>query len=267
MSHGLLHFIHAKRELVDGEKEAVRLVYRSELSAHGSQYSLHDYVSDRAPLFYRQLSAIFDDLRAGYFMTAVRTTLARLPTAESFRESHFGEIVAAIFAEEVMGLRRLYSKLSMLTAENANAYKMDLVMYDPSSDPLKFVFGEVKCSPKSEVDGLPAKHDLSCFPDLFSSMNSYTVADHSFDLTAARDNLGNIPEVDREKVRAALKPYSATLTSYAGFVVIDSSTYSADEAQVLRTRKNKKAFEVDIICVQSFPDVAKSVYASLQGGK
>jgi len=267
LSQGLLHFIHAQREPVNGQKDGVRLVYRSEILANGSVHALHDYISDRAPLFYRPLEAIVADLKAGYFLTAVKTTLAKLPTAQSFQESHFGEIVAAIFAEEVMGLRRLYSKLSMLTAENANGYKMDLVMYDPSSDPLRFVFGEVKCSPKNAADGLPSKHDQSCFADLFASFNKYSVADHSFDLTAARDNLGNIPEGDRQRVRAALMPYSGTKTSYAGFVIIDASTYAVDEAQILRTRKNKKAFEVDLLCVETFPAVAQSVYTSLQGAK
>lgn len=265
MKHGLLHFIQANREVLDGEKSAVRVVYRSHLLSKGDKHTLDSYISDRAPLFYRPFSSIVSDLRAGYFLTAVKATLARLPTAESFHESHFGEIVAAIFAEEVLGLHLLYSKLSMLTAENSNAYKMDLVMYDVKSDPVRIVLGEVKCSPKCEADGLPAKHDESCFADLFASLNKYTDKDFKFDLTAARDNLRNIPEEDRERVRAALKPYSDVQVSYAGFAVIDSSTYSLDEAQLLRTRKNKKAFEVDLICVESFPTLAKSVFGSLKG--
>lgn len=264
MSSGLLHFIHAKREEVNGIKVGVRLVYRSVFIREGVNHKLDDYIADKAPLFYRSLDSILADLKSGFFLTAMKSTLAKLPTSDSFQESHFGEIVAGIFVEEVLGLRRLYSKLSLLTAENANAYKMDLVMYDPASDPVKFVFGEVKCSPKCAMEGLPANHDKSCFADIFNSMNKYSEVDREFDLTAARDNIVNIPDEDQIKIREALKPYSNSIVAYAGFAVIDSSTYSNDEAQVLRTRTNAKPFEVDLICMESFSEIATSVYSSLQ---
>ena len=263
MPSGILHFIQARRELLDGEEVGIRLVYRSEFVRTNGDHKLEDYISEKAPLFYRPLNAIIDDLKAGFFMTAMKSTLAKLPTSKSFQESHFGEIVAGVFAEEVIGLRRLYSKLTLLTSENANAYKMDLVMYDPTSSPIRFVFGEVKCSPKSAHDGMPAKHDGSCFADIFKSMNNYTETDLRFDLTAARDNIHNIPKEDQEKVRAALMPYSGAVFGFAGFVVIDTSTYSLGEAQVLRTRKNTKEFEIDLVCLESFSIVAEKVYDSL----
>lgn len=265
MPTGLLHFIRARRELLDGEKDGVRMVYRSELIRIGTQYKLEDYIANRAPLFYRKIDSIIEDLHSGYFLTAFRSTLAKLPTSESFQESHFGEIVAGIFAEEVLGWRRLYSKLTFLTAENANAYKMDLVMYDTATEPVRFIFGEVKCSPKSAKNGLPANHHKSCFADIFDSMNKYTKTDRIFDLTAARDNICNIPEEDQKKIRVALMPYSDSPIGYAGFAVIDSSTYSIDEAQVLRTRANSKIFEIDLVCLESFALVARTVYDSLRG--
>jgi hypothetical protein len=263
LTSGILHFINVSREVIDGDDDGIRMVYRSEFFKDGDKYKLEDYISDRAPLFYRSLDAIISDLKAGYFMTAMKSTLLRLPKVESFQESHFGEIVSGIFAEEVLGLRRLYSKLALLTAENSNAYKMDLVMYDPKSEPIRFVFGEVKCSPKSCAKGEPANHHKSCFSDLFNSMNKYSESDRQFDLSAARDNLTNIPEEDRERVRSALKPYSLSTVGYAGFVVIDSSTYSKDEAQVLRTRKNKKTFDIDLVCLESFSLISGKVYDSL----
>ena len=100
--------------------------------------------------------------------------------------------------------------------------------------------------------------------DIFNSMNKYSSEDCDFDLTAARDNINNIPEKDRERVRAALKPYSGSKVGYAGFAVIDTSTYSVDESKVLRTRKNEKIFDVDLICLESFSLVARKVYKSLR---
>lgn len=264
MQAGVLHFIKAKRELVDGVKPAVRLAYKSELIRDLNGSRLDDYVADRAPFFYRSFESILEDVKTGYFLSMMRSTLAKIPKSESFRESHFGEIVAGIFAEEVLGLKRIYSKLSLLTSENANAFKMDLVLYEPGTDPVRIYFGEVKCSPKSEADGLPSGHDKSCFADIFNSMNGYGEADKRFDITAAQDNLKSVHEDDREMVRKALLPYSGSQFSYIAFAVIDTSTFCKDEVQVIRTRRNSKSFEVDLICIESFSDVASGVYATLE---
>ena len=265
MNHitGLIHFIRARREIINGDEDGVRIVYRTELARNAPQFCIDQYIADRAPYFYRSLDAILRDFRSGLFLTAIQSTLSRLPTSKSFQESHFGEIVAGIFCQEILELRLLYSKLSLLTAENSNAYKMDLVMYKPSSNPLEFTFGEVKSSPKMAGNGLPANHHKSCFADLFNTMNHYKLGDQKFDLTAARDNIQQIPEPDREMVRVALLPYSNSVISYAGFVVIDNSTFSESEAQVLRTRRNSRDFEVDLICLESFPQVAQTVFESL----
>lgn len=260
LASGVLHFIKANRLNVDGEKQGIRLVYRSELIRKKESLELDKYIADKAPLFYRSVNSVIKDIQEGYFISAMNRTLSKLPTSESFQESHFGEIVAGIFAEEVLGLRRLYSKLTLLTAENSNAYKMDLVMYDPNSDPLTFIFGEVKCSPKT---GVSVGHDKSCFADVFNSMNKYKEKDREFDLTAAKDNILNVPEEEREKVSSALLPYSGSKVAYAGFVVIDNTTFDNDEAQVLRTRKNEKNFDVDIVCIESYSDVAENVYGKL----
>ncbi len=116
--------------------EMVRCVYMSELVRVANGNQLERYIADRAPFFYRDLPSITQSLGDGFFVSTIKQTLSKLPTSESFRESHFGEIAAGIFAEEVMGLTKLYSKLSLLTAENANAYKMDLVLFDLTLIPL-----------------------------------------------------------------------------------------------------------------------------------
>lgn len=263
-STGLLHLIHACREPIDGDKEPVRLVHRSEIARTGDSYSLDQYVADRAPLFYRSIESIVADLRAGYFKTAVDSTLARLPTSTSFVESHFGEVVAAIFAEDVLGLRRIYSKLTLLTSENSNPYKMDLLLFDPSTEPVTLIFGEVKSSPKDYAHhGDTPRHDTSCFPDLFSSMRKYSESDVAYDLTAARDNLYQLPAAEQERVRAALLPYSGAPIRYIGFALIDWSTFNSSEAQLLRTRRSSTEFSVDLVCLESYAEVAHSAYDSI----
>ena len=256
----LLHFIRARREEINGAGNGVRILHRTEVLREVGALKVDRYFAEKAPFFYRSQEAIIADIRDGFFLTAFESTLAKLPTVSSFQESHFGEIVAGIFCKDVLGLETLYSKLSFLSAENTNAYKMDLVMYETNSDPVNFVLGEVKCSPKSHS---PAKHDESCFPDLFASFNTYVDADYNFDLTAARDRLTALPPDLQTRIRNSLLPYGGGKVSYAGFAVIDLSTFSTGEAQVLRTRKNDKAFEVDLICLEAFAEVAEAVYGDL----
>lgn len=242
----------------------MRLVYVSDVGKDAEDERLSNYIADKTPLFYRELPKVLESFGDGHFVSTIKETLSRLPTSESFRSSHFAEITTSIFAEEVMGLKKIYSKLSLLTAENANAFKMDLMLYRPKTDPVEFVLGEVKSSPKTEADGLPAGHDKSCFADLFTSFNEYGEDDLSFDLTAAKDNIEALDASERERVKAALKPYAARLVSYAGFVIIDHSTKSPEEVSLLATRKNKKTFDVDLICLEGFPVVADSVYKKLE---
>jgi len=261
---GLVHFVRARREVVAPGEEYLRMVYRTTLVRNAERLAIVDYIADRTPFFYRPLEAILSDFRSGLFMTAIKSTLSRLPTVVSFQESHFGEVVAGVFCHDVLNLRIIYSKLSMLTAENTNAHKMDLVMYDPASNPVRIVFGEVKSSPKERRGGVPAGHDASCYADLFNSFNAYDTADEQFDLTAARDHIDRLRGADQDAVRAALLPYSSSTTAYAGFVVIDDGTYSVEETRVLRSRRNDKSFEVDLICLESFSSVAQEVYGKLQ---
>jgi hypothetical protein len=159
-------------------------------------------------------------------------------------------------------LRLLYSKLSLLTAENANAYKMDLVLYDPASDPVEFVFGEVKSSPKSGP--VPASHDKGCFASLFASFNAYGEDDREFDLAVIEDRLSNLPAGDASRVRDALQPDAYPKVRYVAICLIDIATHDDNEAQVLGTRKNAKTFEADLLCVAELGTVAEETYASLK---
>jgi Cap4 SAVED domain len=243
----------------------VRAVLQSEIvRVSPLSNQLDGYMAGVVPYYYRDPADIARSIPESLFTTAIRDTLSRLPKAESFRESHFGEIMAGVFAEEMLGLRLLYSKLSLLSTENANANKMDLVLYDPRDEPIEFVLAEVKSSPKHSTDGLPAGHDKSCFASLFRSLRDYHEDDQSFDLAVAKDRLSRVPEEDRARVRAALDPYSGSKVRYAGFCVIDTSTRDRDEASVLATRESSKEFDVDLLCVAELPHVIETVYRHLE---
>ena len=159
-----------------------------------------------------------------------------------------------------MQWKLVYSKLRLLTAENTNPYKMDLVFFDPNQQRPTFVLGEVKSSMKSKA---PANHDTSCYPSLFNSLREYSDRDLEFDLTAARDNVEALPERERATIRDALLPYSDAAIVYAGFSVIDTTTRRDSETAMLATRASPKSFDVDLLCVDEISQVSRSTYEIL----
>lgn len=267
MAGDLEQFVRVNRARFTCSRSMVRTVYCSDIVCNGlinTNLKLEKLLFDRTPLFYRRPEQILDRLKDGYFATAFSETLHMLPNSTHFRQSHMGEILAMLFAEEVMGLRQIYSKLSSLSTQNSNAFKMDLVMYDPATRPVDIVFGEVKCSDKFSQDGNPVGHDKSCFSSLFESVNSYGESDQAYDLTAARDNLHTLPVDERERVRESLKPYSNANIRTVGIVVIDNTTYHDEEVSILATRKNKKTFDVDVVAVERFGNLADTVFSKLE---
>ena len=262
---GIKKFITTSRVKFTASKTSARDVHISDF-AHSTQKKerLSSYLADRAPLLYRDAKAISEDFEDGFFLTPIKDTLRKLPTSLPFQQSHFAEILAAVFAEEVLGLRRVYSKLSLLTSENANAYKINLLMYRPNSRPVEFVLGEVKSSHKSADEGLPSNHHTSCFADLFNSAREYAEDDYEFDLAAAKDRLHNLKEPDRTDVREALKPSGSRVVGFAGLVVIDHGTKNDKETPVLATRKSKRTFNVELLCVEKINETTNSMFSFLK---
>lgn len=262
-SDGFNQFIHGRVRMAFDGRELKRAVHSAEILRESDASTLDAYMADRVPYFYKDPRDIAESFGEGYFVSSVRQLLGKLPAAQSFRESHFGEIVSGVYGEEVLGLQLLYSKLALLTAENANAYKMDLLFFRPGKNPAEFVFAEVKSSTKTDGDGLPAGHDKVCFANLFRSFNAYKKKDQEFDLALIGDRMREIEDADAQAIRRALLPHTARKIEYAGFCVIDHSTQDEEEALVLGTRTNAKRFDVDLLCVADLPEVAESTYEIL----
>lgn len=262
---GLHNFMHKGRLEMSFEGHSlVRAIHSAEILRRSDVGVLDAYMAERAPYYYKEPAEIANLFGKGYFLDAIKSVLRRLPTAQNFRSSHFGEILAGVYAEEVLHLKRLYSKLALLTAENANALKMDMLLYRPGCNPAEFVFAEVKSSMKTEMDGLPAGHDRACFADLFDSFNRYGEKDRDYDLAAVQERLAVLPEPDRGRIADALLPYRDRKVRYAGFCVIDRSTHDQAECRVLGTRRNDRRFEVDVLCVAELPEVVSGMYETLE---
>lgn len=263
-SGGLTQFLHGGRmQLQFSGSDLVRAVHHSRILRTSEFSTLEAYMADRTPYFYKDPAEIAKAFKEGYFLSAMKEVLCRLPNAKTFQESHFGEILVGVYGEEILGLRRIYSKLAFLTAENANAYKMDVLFYRPDTDPAQFVLAEVKSSMKSASDGLPAGHDKTCFASLFASLNKYGTDDLEFDLAAIKERMSELPDNEREAITNALLPHRERLVQYAGFCVIDRSTHNDGEIARLATRKNQKIFDVDLLCVAELPDVVAATFTAL----
>ncbi|MBS1844561.1 MAG: DUF1837 domain-containing protein [Actinobacteria bacterium] len=261
---GLGQFVAGGRLALTFEDfEPIRAVYATELVRKSEVSELESYMADRVPYFYKSPREIADLFASGYFLSAIADALRKLPLAENFRESHFGEILAGLYGEEILDLRLLYSKLRLLTAENANANKMDLLFFRPGKNPAQFVFAEVKSSMKTTADGLPPGHDKSCFANLFASLNKYAERDLEFDLGLIRERMDDIEPADAAAIRTALLPHTARNIRYAAFCVIDSGTKDHDETGVLGRRESEKDFEVDVLCVADLPEVVQATFEKL----
>ena len=257
----LIPFLVTVRARIHCSAAAQRSVYLTRITRNPGEHKLEELMADRAPLFYRSPNQIAKLLNEGYFRTAFREALHRLPTSAHFRDSHFAEILSAMVAQELLGWRLIYSKLKLLTAENANAYKMDLVFFDPNQTEPTLVLGEVKSSMKGD---LPANHHKSCYPAIFESLRTYSDTDLAYDLTAARDNINELPDCERQKVHDALLPYARPNVVYAAFTVIDTDTRSENETAMLATRRSTKTFDIDLLCVDEIASVSESTYSILE---
>lgn len=257
-------FLKTRKEFTPSKGIKIRAVFTSEIIKVSGTDTLVNYVADKTPLFYRNFSKLVSELEDGYFTTPMKETLEKLPDSHHYQSSHFGEICATIFVEEILGIKKVYSKLSLNTTENQNAYKMDLICFIPGTNPLEFVFCEVKSSNKHKSDGFPAKHDTSCYADIFNSLKKYETVDLDFDLTAIKDNLDQVPEVNREEIRKSLIPYGDKKVAYKGVAVIDLSTIHEDECNVLSTRKCNKDFDIEVVCIEDYKEVALEVYQKLE---
>jgi hypothetical protein len=226
-------------------------------------YRLARYMADRAPTFYRDPRLIIEKIRQGYPDTAMQAVYRRLPTREGFQKSHFGEILSAVFAEEQLEWRPIYSKLSVTTSENSNANKMDVLMYVPDTNPLKFVFIEVKSSQRICLTKKRAYHNSGCYKDLFDTLEGHSENDKEFDLDAVESNIDKIRESDRDIIRDTLVPYGPKIVTYAGFCVIDASTKDDGELQFLALQPHSKDIDVDVIAIDNLPKLTGDTWARL----
>src|SRR3989442_10617363 len=112
----------------------------------GKEYLAH-LIAGQIPYYYRKPENIAADFSRRHNALDMIMELAnKAPKTAKFRQSHCGEIFCSLYVEQVLGFRRLYSKLALTTSEDTNVHKMDAFFVDVTKTPFTYLEVEAKTS-------------------------------------------------------------------------------------------------------------------------
>ncbi len=248
----------------------LRSGWRSTLDSNPSASSLTHHLAGQIPYFYREPEKIASDFSARHNALDMIVDLAtKAPTSEKFRQSHAGEILCALYCEEVLHLKRLYSKLSLTTSENTNVHKMDAFFVDASTKPYQYFAVEAKSSilptPATKFRG----HRYGILKQLIVSLDSYTTDDRRFDFTVIRDNLENpqFTTIEKETIRRDLIPPGPTHLSHLGMATIYETTVDQKDDSYILTEPSQCNFTYRCLIVSDLAALAKKSYDEIESLK
>jgi hypothetical protein len=172
----------------------VRAGRRSHLKDGSSAHPLAHHLAGQLPYFYREPGKLAKEFaeemaRRRNALDLLYDLTIKMPTTPKFQQSHCGEILSALFLEEVLGLRRLMCKLTLTTAENTNVHKMDGFFVDTTKEPFTFYAVEAKSSILPTAETSAKGHRYGILRQLIGSLENYGAVDERFDFTTVRDNL------------------------------------------------------------------------------
>lgn len=243
---------------------AVRKGKRAILCDGEQPHDLIHFLSGQLPYFYREPARIAADFASRHHALEMIADIAtRLPFRDKFQQSHCGEILAALFLENVLGLTRLYCKLSLTTAENTNVHKMDGFFADLRKAPYMYYAVEAKCSIQPTGSSRFSGHRYGILSQLLASLDSYTTWDKRFDLSLIRDHLetNNFTEQQQRTIRGDLIPPGPKNLIYLGIASINQSTVCEADDDYILCSPCSEDFQFYSVVVTELKDIAKSSYA------
>ena len=241
---------------------AIRDGSRAVLADDHKGYSLGKYLTGQLPKHYRTLDGIASDFESGNScLEAVLGMIACMPTVASFQNSHCGEIAAAQFVEEILGYRRLYSKLTMTTSENTNAHKMDGLFVKTSCSPYEYLFVEAKSSVLPTAKTKTKTHRSGILTSMLDSLHAYDGEDPRFEFARIRDNLDKSFGVDEASViRGDLIPPGPDNLKFIGVSVTNASTVNTDDDDFILSTHCDVDFDYYALVVTDLAELAKDAY-------
>lgn len=244
----------------------LRLGERATLCDGVPPRTLVHHLSGQLPYFYRAPADIAAEIVARHHALEVLSdAVIRMPTSPKFQQSHCGEILATLFLEDILGLTRLYCKLSLKTAENSNVHKMDGFFVDLRKSPFEYYAVEAKCSilptQKSRFSG----HRFGILKQLVSSLNSYESQDRRFDLSLIRDHLEtpNFTRDQQKEIQRDLVPPGPRNLLYLGIASINKSTVNTEDDDYILSEPCSRNFSFYCIAVSDLKKLAESSYADV----
>ena len=256
-------FFAAEVEIkVTGEDvTAIRQGFRTVLADDVGGYTLGKTISGQLPYYYRKLESVLQDFQSRHNALELLVDLmAAAPTTTSFRNSHCGEIVASQVIERKLGMRRLYSKLTMTTSENTNAHKMDALFVDMATDPFRYVFVEAKASILPTVSTPYVQHRNGLLKRIVDSLAEYEAEVPRFELFRIRENLeADFEATNRDRILNDLRPPGPTL-NFLGVSVTNASTQSTEDDDFILSSACPKAFDYHAVVVTDLAALATEAY-------
>lgn len=246
------------------EKAAiVRTGWRSVFNSAAGENDLTHFVAGQLPYYYREPEKIAADFARRHNALDLITDLAiKAPTTSKFQQSHCGEIFCALYVEKVLGFRRLYSKLTLTTAEDTNVHKMDAFFVDTSTSPFTYLEVEAKSSilptEKSPFKG----HRHGILSKMIESFEAYDPSDERFDFTAIRDNLerSNFTPKEAEQICNDLVPPGPQKLVRMGMATINEATICSEDDDFILTAPCKKSFNYRALIVADLARLASEAY-------
>ena len=248
--------------LSDKTLSAKRTGFRAVLKDSVNGYSLSKYVGGQMPYYYRKLDSVVADFESGNnALEAVCDLMSTAPTEASFRNSHCGEIIASLYVGEKVGVRRLYSKLTMTTSENTNPHKMDALFVDMSTDDYECIFVEAKSSILPTEATPKAYHRHGILKQMLESLHGYGTAHPRMEMVRIRENLENTFEkTEREKILNDLRPPGPEL-GFLGVSVTNAPTVSPKDDDFILSSDCSVPFSYHAVVVTNLESIASEAYS------
>lgn len=242
--------------------QTVRTGKRSFLKAEHDGRKLSRYIGGKLPYHYRTPEKIGEDFGAEHdALEMVWSLFAQAPTTPKFQNSHCGEILSSIYLEEVLGYRKLYSKLTLTSSENTNVHKMDGFFVNTDGDEFEYLLVEAKSSilptEKTKFSG----HRHGILKQMLESIEGYSKDDERFDFAKIRDNLSKgFSEKEARQIKRDLIPPGPLKCSFLGVAVVNSSTVHGADDDFILSSANSYPFNFSAIVVDDLAKLASESY-------
>jgi hypothetical protein len=262
----LRHFVTEELELAvaNGRLQVKRAGFRSIIKDEHAGTPLSRHIANVLPYYYREPCAIASDFKLRLpALDAVNDLMAAAPTTAKFRKSHCGEILCAHYLESMLHLRRLYSKLTLTTAENTNVHKMDAFFVYTLEQPYTYYAVEAKSSVLPTGRSKNKSHRSGVLKQLIESMENANEQDFRFDFLRIRDNLErDFNEKEASVIRRDLMPPGPERLVRVGMAVINTSTVNQDDDDYILCTDCTVDFGFRSIVVADLAKLASEAYGA-----